>query len=275
MPDYSTIRLEKTEKGIATLTLARPDRLNAISRQMIDELHECLSTLDEDLNTRVLILTGEGRGFCSGTDLKNDREGESEGESADSSAAVATLYARQRKLADLILHMRKIPQPIIAAINGVAAGGGFAFSMAADIRIAAESARFINSFINVGLSAGDVGSTYFLPRLLGLSRAAEILYTGREVSAEEAERIGYVSRVVPEGKALDEALTLARTMLTKSPFGLRMTKEVLNQNIDAPSLESAIYLENRTQSLAVLTGDFRIAMEAFREKRPPEFPEGS
>lgn len=271
MPEYSTIRLEKSEKGIAVLTLDRPDRLNAISRQMIDELHECLSTLNEDLNTRVLILTGEGRGFCSGTDLKTDRDGES----ANSSAAVATLYAGQRKLADLILHMRKIPQPIIAAINGVAAGGGFAFSMAADIRIAAESARFINSFINVGLSAGDVGSTYFLPRLLGLSRAAEILYTGREVGAEEAERIGYVSKVVPEGKALDEALELARTMLTKSPFGLRMTKEVLNQNIDAPGLEAAIYLENRTQSLAVLTGDFRIAMEAFREKRPPEFPEGS
>jgi enoyl-CoA hydratase len=124
----------------------------------------------------------------------------------------------------------------------------------------------------VGLSAAEMGSSYFLPRLIGLSRAAEILYTGREVFAEEAERIGFVSRVVSEGKLRDVALDLARTMLGKSPFGLRMTKEVLNQSIDAPGLEAALALENRTQNLGVLTGDFKVAVDAFRNKERPSYP---
>lgn len=266
MSDYSTITFETKEEGIGVLTLNRPDRLNAISWTMVEEMHDCLSRLEQDLDTRVLILTGAGRGFCSGTDLKGGDDGEAR------DPGVATTYRRQRSIGDIVLHMRKIPQPIVGAINGVAAGGGFSFSMATDVRVAADGARFICSFINVGLSGGDVGSSYFMPRLFGLSRAADLVYTGRPMGAEEALQVGYVSRVVPEDQVMDVSLEYARTMLGKSPFGLRMTKEVFNHSIDATSIEAALYMENRTQVLAVQQGDFREAAAAFAEKRPPQFP---
>lgn len=264
MRQYGTILFERSEEGVATITLNRPDRLNAISWDMVEEFHDCLTQLENDYGARVVILTGAGRGFCSGTDLK--------GRENEAPPTVQGLSRRQRRIGDVVLHLRRIPQPVIGAINGVAAGGGFSIAMACDVRIAASGARFVGSFINVGLSGGEMGSSYFLPRLIGLSRAAEILYTGREVSAEEAERIGLVSRVVSEGKLRDVALDLARTMLGKSPFGLRMTKEALNHGIDAPGLEAALALENRTQNLGVLTGDFKVAIEAFQKKERPSYP---
>lgn len=272
MAQYETITFETVEDGIGLLTLNRPKALNAMSMQLVEELHACLTELEEDIETRVVVMTGSGRAFCSGTDLKAGRD---QGSEPTTPERVRKGSRNQRKIADLVLHMRRIPQPIIAAINGVAAGGGFSFTMAADVRVAAESAYFISSFINIGLSSGDVGSSYFLPRLLGLSRAAELLYTGREMHAEEAERIGYISKMVPDGQALEESLSVARTILGKSPFGLRMTKEVLNQSIDAPSLEAHLFLENRTQTLATLTGDFRVAIDAFQNKKPTVFPKES
>lgn len=277
MPDWNTLTLESPQPGIAVLTLNRPKALNAITYEMIEEFHAALTHLESDPATRVVILTGAGRGFCAGTDLKagTDSGGASGADPSGASAPtvdVSRLYRRQRRLADLVLHMRKIPQPIIAAVNGPAAGGGFSFSMAADIRIATKSAKFIVSFINVGLSAGDVGSSYFLPRLIGLSRASDLMLTGRPMDAAEAERCGYVSRVVPDGEALPAAMEIARTLLAKGPFGLRMTKELLNHTLEASGLEAQLYMENRTQSLAVTGGDFQIAIEAFREGRPPVYP---
>lgn len=272
MPSYETFLLDRPEEGITVLTLNRPDRLNAITWQMVEELHDFYDSLESDIETRVLILTGAGRGFCSGTDLKAGREKQGQETAADVRASVSRHSRTQRRIADLSLHMRKIPQPIIAAVNGVAAGGGFSLAMACDVRVAVESARFICSYINIGLSGGEIGSSYWLPRLVGFSRAAELLYTGRDLFAPEAKEMGLVSRVVPEGEAVNGALDIARQMVGKSPFGLRMTKEVLNQGVDAQSLEAALYLENRTQSLAVLTGDFQHAAQAFKEKRPPVFP---
>jgi enoyl-CoA hydratase/carnithine racemase len=269
MSDYNTLTYEARGDGIGVITLNRPECLNAISWEMVEELHACLTELEQAVNTRVVILTGAGRGFCSGTDLKGGRSG---GGPPDVPKIVREGSRSQRRIGDVVLHMRKIPQPIIGAINGVAAGGGFSFSMACDIRIAANSARFICSFINVGLSSGDVGSSYFLPRLIGMSRAAELLYTGREMGAAEAERIGYISKAVPDGAVFDAALDIAKVLLGKSPFGLRMTKEILNQSIDSPGLEASLYLENRSQTLATLTGDFQVAMAAFKDKRPPVFP---
>lgn len=268
MATYETILVDYPEEGIAVLTLNRPESLNPISWSMVEELHDCFSAFESDLETRVVILTGAGRGFCSGTDLKGGRDSADAGTSPD----VSLLSRNQRRIGDIPIHMRKIPQPIIAAVNGVAAGGGFSFAMASDIRIAAESARFICSFINIGLSSGDVGSSYWLPRLIGFSRAAELLYTGRSLPSHEALEMGLVSRVVPDGESVEAAKEVARTMLEKSPFGLRMTKEVLNHAIDAPSLEAALYMENRTQALAVLKGDFQEAIKAFKEKRPAKFP---
>jgi len=265
MPAYKSLLVQEPESGIAVVTLNRPDRLNAFDYAMVEEIHACLTHFESANAVRVVIFTGAGRGFSAGTDLKASRA--VDGEPID----VSKQMRAQRFIADMVLHMRRIPQPIIAAINGVAAGGGFSLTMATDIRIAAQSARFMCSYINVGLSSGEIGSSYFLPRLIGMSRAADLLYTGRTMDAEEAGRIGYVSRVVPDGEALDAALETARLMLEKSPFGLRMTKEVINQSIDAQSLEAALYMENRTQTLGVLSGDFRVAAKAFAEKRKPVF----
>jgi enoyl-CoA hydratase len=233
---------------------------------MVEEMHDCFSNLEQNHAIRVVILTGAGRGFCSGTDLSGGEQ------THPGSNPVTALYKRQKLIGDLAIQMRRIPQPLIAAVNGVAAGGGFSFAMGCDVRVAVKSARFIASFINIGLSAGDVGSSYFLPRLIGLSRASEILLTGRDFPAGEAERCGFVSRVVEDGKSVDAALDIARQMLTKSPFGLRMTKELLTLSLDQQGMEAAMFMENRTQALAVLTGDFKIAMEAFSKKEPVQFP---
>ncbi len=265
MNTYKSLAVTEPEPGIAVIMLNRPDRLNAFDYETVEEIHAALSEMEASNAIRVVILTGAGRGFSAGTDLKASRSAEGE------PVNVSKQMRAQRFIADMVLHMRRIPQPIIAAINGVAVGGGFSLTMATDIRIAAQSARFICSYINVGLSSGEIGSSYFLPRLIGLSRAADLLYTGRTMDAEEALRIGYVSRVVPDGEALNSAMETARLMLEKSPFGLRMTKEVLNQSIDAQSLEAALYMENRTQTLGVLSGDFRVAAKAFTEKRKPVY----
>jgi enoyl-CoA hydratase len=267
MSDYKTLMFEYPEPQIAVLTFNRPERLNAITWEMVEEIHDVLTRMEKEPDTRILILTGAGRGFCSGTDLRTGRDAFTRKASYD----VSRQMRNQRRIADIPIHMRKIPQPIIAAVNGVAAGGGFSFAMACDVRVAARSARFIASYINIGLSAGEIGSSYFLPRLVGVSRASDILYTGRDVWAEEAERIGLISRMVEDGETVEAALEIARTLTGKSPFGLRMTKELLNHSIDAPNPETAIYMENRTQSLAVATDDFREAVQAFQEKRSPRF----
>lgn len=267
MSDYQTLTFETPEDDIALMTFNRPDSLNAITWEMVEEIHDVLSRLEREPELRVLIMTGAGRGFCSGTDLKSGRSKEQ----TASRPGVAAQMRRQRRIADIPIHMRKIPQPIIAAVNGVAAGGGFSFAMAADVRIASANVRFIASYINIGLSGCEIGSSYFLPRLVGVSRASEILFTGRDVWAEEAERIGLISRMVDEGEVVSAAFETAHAMVSKSPFGLAMTKEVLNHSIDAPTLESAIYMENRTQSLAVMTDDVREAILAFQEKRPPVY----
>ena len=267
MSDYNTLNLTYPAEQVALMTFNRPDSLNAITWEMVEEIHDVLNRIEREPDTRILIFTGEGRGFCSGTDLKAGRSKNNGNTKRD----ISEQMRRQRRIADIPIHMRKIPQPIIAAVNGVAAGGGFSFSMACDIRIAVKSARFIASYINIGLGAGEIGSSYFLPRLVGVSRASEILYTGRDVWAEEAERIGLISKMVDDGEAVNAALEMAGIMLGKSPFGLAMTKEVLNHSIDAPNPEAALYMENRTQSLAVCTDDFKEAVTAFQEKRAPNY----
>ncbi len=257
MTEYSTLLFEEPEKGIGLLTLNRPARLNAMSDALVKEFHGFLSRLRESQDTRVLILTGAGRGFCSGVDLKE----------MDENMTVEELMRHQQGIANLAIALRRIPQPIICAVNGVAAGGGFSIAMASDVRIAATEARFVASFINIGLSAGDMGSSYFLPRLVGVSRAAEILYTGRFVESDEAERIGLLSRVVPADQLIPTSMELARIMLQKTRFGLHMTKEALNHNIDAPSLEAGLEFENRTQILATQTKETRDTVLSFLKGR--------
>jgi enoyl-CoA hydratase len=167
--------------------------------------------------------------------------------------------------------MRRAPQPIVAAVHGPACGGGFALALAADVRVAAESARMNAAFIRLGLSACDVGVSYFLPRLVGASLAAELLLTGDFVDAARAERIGLVSRVVPDADLEETARTLAASMLRNAPLGLRLTKECLKLSLDAGSLEEVIAMEDRNQALAARTADFREGVAAFLAKRPPKF----
>jgi enoyl-CoA hydratase/carnithine racemase len=251
--------------GVGLVTMNRPERLNAINPAMLEDFETLFAACAKDESIRVLILTGEGRGFCSGADLKDatvyrDTEAFSDPEHF--------LRLVQERYANLILGLRAIPQPVIAAVNGPAAGAGLCLALAADIRFASPAAYFVASFINIGLSAGELGSSYLLPRLVGLSRAAEILYTGRKVPAEEAERIGLVNRVVPAEALPETALACARQMTSKNAGGLKLTKRALDRNIDASSLATAIDFENRNQTLMAFSGEFFEIIKAF--VRTPE-----
>ncbi len=192
--DYTAVQVERRDH-IAWLTLNRPESLNALNRALVLELRAFFSGLSQDLDTRVVVLRGAGRAFCAGLDLK-----ESAGEVSDDVSVSAALRG-QRGLSELMIMMRRAPQPIIAAVHGAACGGGFALALGADVRIAAESARMNAAFIRLGVSGCDVGVSYFLPRMLGASVAAELLLTGNFIDAARAERLGLVSRVVPDAEA--------------------------------------------------------------------------
>jgi len=263
VPNYSTLTVQRPRPGVVLATLSRPSRLNAITFEMFEEFHTLCAEVAADERARVLVLTGEGRGFCAGLDL----------EEAALLPGMSTveMMAGQQRWASAIAGFHRLPQPVIAAVNGAAAGAGFSLALAADIRLASPAARFNAAFVRIGLSGGDCGSSYFLPRLVGAGRAAEILLTGRFVDADEAASIGLVSRVPPADSLLDEAFALADSIVANSGFGVRLTKAALTVNVDAPSLESAIDLENRNQVLATRTSDMAEALTAFREKRAPVF----
>lgn len=263
--EYRTLRVRQDD-GVVVVTFDRPDRLNAISVDLIEELHDLLGRLGRDIACRVLVLTGAGRGFCAGTDLKNELD-----EWPEKVGAVQTRVRLQERLSELTLALREVPQPVVAAIHGPAAGGGLALAAAADVRVADETARFNAAFIRVGLSGGDVGLSWTLPRLVGMSAASELLLTGRFFDADEARRMGFVSRVVPAGEHLNAAFEMAEQIKRNSPLGVRMTKELLSRSGESPSLRSQIELENRTQILCTLTDDFAEGVAAFRERRPAAF----
>jgi enoyl-CoA hydratase len=265
----TTVRRETIDTGITLLTLDRPDRLNAMNRELVHDLHDALVAVADDRECRVVILTGAGRGFCAGLDLKET--GDIAGDVADGGGGPPAALRAQQQIATLVPRLRALPKPVIAAVNGPAAGGGLALALACDVRIAAESAKFNVAFIRVGLSGCDIGVSYLLPRLIGASRAFELMLTGRMVDAAEADRIGLVSNVVPDGQVIDAARDTAELVRANSPFGVWMTKEVMYSNLEATSLQAAIDLENRTQLLSSYTGDMREALAAFLEKRPPQF----
>ncbi len=263
---YDTMVFEETEPGIGLLTLNRPERLNAMSIEMVDELHDLFRKLDGEPDIRVLIITGAGRGFCSGADLRSERFTSEEYIEAVKSAPVH-LELIQKRYCGVIKGLRQISQPVIAAVNGPAAGGGMTMVLASDVIFASPKASFTPSFINIGLSGGELGTTYFLPRMVGTARASEILMTGRTVGAEEADRIGLITRLVPAEALLEAAKETARQMLEKSARGLRLTKETIRQNLDAPSLENAVELENRNQSMLCTAPEFFEAIAKFRKPR--------
>jgi enoyl-CoA hydratase len=265
-----TVRVEAIEDGITKVTLDRPDRLNAMSHELVEDLHDALAQVAADRECRVVILTGEGRGFCAGLDLKGAGEAPGTG---DVGRAPAGLTGQQH-IAELVPRLRSMRQPVIAAVNGPAAGGGLALALGSDVRIAAESARFNVAFVRIGLSGCDIGVSWLLPRLVGASRAFELMLTGRVIDSAEALAIGLVVRVVPDDELLASALETARLIRANSPFGVWMTKEVMWSNLEIPGQQAAIDLENRTQILTTFTDDQREAMVAWLEKREPHFKYG-
>ncbi|MEM8902940.1 MAG: enoyl-CoA hydratase/isomerase family protein [Actinomycetota bacterium] len=263
----SELSITTPRPGITQITLDRPDRLNAITHELVEELHATLRAIRADAECRVVVLTGAGRGFCAGLDLTGYGVVPGTEEQGHAQRGLAV----QQHIATLVPAFRSLKQPIIAAVNGAAAGGGLAMALASDVRIAAESARFGTAFVRLGLSGCDIGVSWMLPRLIGASRAWELLLTGRVIDSAEAHEIGLTTRVVPDDELLDAAYETAELIIRNSPFGVWMTKEVMWSNLEVPSLQAGIDLENRTQILAGTTEDSRRAMGSFLSREPVEY----
>ncbi|MEQ1543248.1 MAG: enoyl-CoA hydratase/isomerase family protein [Novosphingobium sp.] len=259
---YQTITVEK--RGEADwLTLNRPDALNAINLAMVGELNDYFGSLYHDGSVRLVVMRGAGKAFCAGLDIK---------EHADRGAVpFGGGFGFQGYLADVYIKMRRCPQPILSLVHGPACGGGFAFALASDIRLAGDSARMNAAFIRIGLSSCDMGVSYFLPRLVGGSIAAELMLTGRFITAQRALAVGLVAEVVPEDQLEAAAQPWIDDLLHASPMGLRMTKEGLAMAVDAQGLEAAMALENRNQIMTSKSPNFAEGMRAFLEKRRPDY----
>jgi enoyl-CoA hydratase len=263
----ASVTIEQPEDGVTVITLDRPAKLNAMDVGLISELHDALDGIATDRACRAVILTGAGRGFCAGLDLG----GYGTPPGGEGVGRVQAGMATQKHIAALVPKLRALPQPVIAAVNGPAAGGGLALALASDIRIASTGARFNVAFVRIGLSGCDIGVSWLLPRLIGASRAWELMLTGRIIDAARAEAIGLVSTVVDPDALMDTAMTIAGEIRANSPWGVAQTKEVMWSQLEIPSLQAGIDLENRTQILASHTKDMEEAMAAFLEKRPPDF----
>jgi len=263
LPELEHVIVNRPADGVLQVILNRPEKLNALTFDMFNELTALCRALEGNPDVRVVLLTGAGKGFCAGLDLE----------------AVASLLEMspyeflrgQEKWAGAALAVRQLTTPVIALVNGAAAGAGLSLALAADLRVASTRAKFNAAFIRVGLTGGDMGSSWLLPRLVGLGIANELLPTGRFVLPDEALRIGLVNRVCEPDDLLSCSLELARAIMANSPFGVRLTKQVIQANVGAATLEMGIELENRNQALAAGTADMREALTAFLDGRPAVF----
>jgi enoyl-CoA hydratase len=253
---------------VAVVTMNRPERLNALGPQLTQELIDTFRHLHRAREVGAVVIEGAGDGFCAGADLQGDG---GPAPDAEGRGPVGVVYRTQEQLVDMILAIHECDKPVVAAVHGAAVGGGLAIALASDLRVATPTTRFGAAFIKVGLSACDVGVSYFLPRIVGATRAAEIMLTGRHFSGEEAERWGMLNALVPDGEETQAAIDLAAQVAANTEYGVWMTKRGLWANIDAPSIRHALELENRTQVLGTFTGNMTEAMIAFREKRPPDW----
>jgi enoyl-CoA hydratase/carnithine racemase len=262
MIEATTFLLEQPTDDVLLVTLNRPERMNAQTPTMFEEFEELSRALRRPGSARSVIITGAGRAFCAGFDL----------DLADELTSLTPLgmLDRQEAAARGLSALRGIPIPLIAAVNGPSAGGGLALALAADIRLASPAARFNGAFVRIGLSAGDLGTSWLLPRLIGPGRAAEFAYTGRFIEADEAERIGLVNRLVPAERLIDEALKLAAQIAANSPGGVRLSKRALQANMDV-GYRAALELENRGQAVLTRGEDMPEALQALREHRTPHF----
>jgi enoyl-CoA hydratase/carnithine racemase len=252
-----------SDEGVATLTLNRPERLNALTFEVYRELSDTFRALRDEDDVRVVVITGAGRAFCSGGDV-HDIIGEL------FSRNVEGLLEFTRMTCELVSNIRMLPKPVIASLNGTTAGAGACIALASDIRIASEAAKIAFLFVKVGLSGADMGAAYLLPRVVGLAKATELLYTGDFITAHEAERIGLYNLVV-SSEALESATNELAVRLAKGPsFALAKTKEMLNRELDM-NLETALECEAQAQAICMQHSDYREAYEAFVAKRVPHF----
>jgi enoyl-CoA hydratase len=262
-----TLLSDQPASHVRRLTLNRPDQLNAMTAELCAELHRELREVAADRSCRVVVLTGAGRGFCAGLDLHGY------GRAPDNlgSDEARDRLANQQDMSTLILQLRSLPQPVIAAVNGPAAGLGLALTLGCDIRIASRDAVFRAAFINIGVSNCDMGTSWLLPRLIGASRSHELMLTGRRVDAEEALRIGLVSDVVEGEALLARALEAANQIASLAPWGVRLTKRGMWAALEIPSEQAAIEFEDRQQIMSTFGAAPPEAIAAFLEKRPAEF----
>ena len=263
---YNNMMIEK-DGPVDWVTFNRPDVLNTLSREFVRELNDYFGKLENDYDTRVVVLKGSGRAFCAGLDMKDEERPSEPSPSGPTNAGMVS----QRNFSGIVMRMRRCPQPIIALVHGYAAGGGFSIALGADVRIAAEGTKMNCAFIKIGLSGCEMGASYHLPRLIGTSNAAELLYTGRFIDADRALRTGLVSDVVPMEQLDATGKALADDMVATAPLALRLTKEAFWANVDGNDLNSAIALEDRNQILTMANGDLQEGVNAFLEKRKPNF----
>lgn len=250
----TTLLIDAPQPGTAVVTLNRPERLNALNEVLVQELRDACTAIAADPEVRVVVLTGAGRGFCAGIDLRGF------GPSAPGHTAPADQrLAFQTMMGALPQCLRDLPQPVIAAVNGAAVGGGLALCLASDVRICSTSAKFGNGAVRIGLSGAEMGMSYHLPRIVGTSVAADWMLTGRIVDSAEALRAGLVSALVDDESLMDRALDVAAQIAANAPFGVRLTKRALHVNTDASGLGAALELENRNQVLAHATDEARAA----------------
>ncbi|MFL6084323.1 MAG: enoyl-CoA hydratase/isomerase family protein [Mycobacterium sp.] len=275
----SAIDVERLDDGaIVVVTINRPHRRNALDSQTLAELHRLLDALNGDPGARAVVLTGAGSAFCAGADIKAKPDDLIDAAAtphtalqAAATSTVAITFSAQELMASAFEKIHRLRQPVIAAINGCALGGGFALALACDIRLAAPESTFGAVFIRHGVSACDMGTSYHLPRLIGASRAAELMLTGRVFDATEAATIGLVLSVVDDNELRATAIAKAREIACHSPLAVWMTKETMWQTVDAPSLRHALDIENRTQVMCTATGDLAQSFTAFRGDGTPQW----
>jgi enoyl-CoA hydratase/carnithine racemase len=260
---YQTLDLAERAPGVVVVTLNRPDRYNAMTATMFGELESSAIALGDEDDLRVVIMTGAGKAFCAGYDLADAGE--------LPRLDPMRMLGLQERAARALLAVRSLRVPVIAAVNGPAAGGGLSLALAADIRLAAPRATFGAAFVRIGLSAGDLGASWLLTRLIGPGHAAEIAYTGRLVPADEALTLGLVNSISEPAELLDDALTLARAIVANSPGGVQLSKRALQANMETASYAAALELENRGQALLTRTEDMAEALAAVKDKRAPVF----
>lgn len=259
---FETLIADEVKPGIVVVTLNRPDRYNAMTNTMFVELEQLAWGLETEDDCRVVILTGAGKAFCSGYDLAD----------ADDLPNLGALgmLDQQERAARALTAIRSLRVPVIAAVNGAAAGGGFSLALAADIRVASTDAKFNAAFVRIGLSAGDLGTSWLLTRLIGPAKTSEICFTGRIVDAAEAADLGLVNSLSAED-VLADSLAIAEQILTNSPGGVQLSKRALQANLEVGSYAAALELENRGQALLTRSPDMAEALSAFKEKRAPVF----